>query len=202
MENDSPIVEAHSVAEAYLYLKVTACPRCQRGMLVPTVDLTCEADAWQMPCTCQRCRKSVTLRFRIDPPPSRAAAQSRLINPTKESSRAIDLLGWLNLFQHIVTAAGRTADRTEGRELAMEAAACLDEALKFYEGDNEIPPMSAFFSDDGKATLRNHPERFARSTWIERRMSLPKATSAGPVVPPSTRKRGRWWPFKKRRESP
>ena len=143
MANDPPIVEAHSVAEAYLYLKVAACPQCRRGMLAPTADLTRDSDAWQLPCSCQRCRKPVKLLFRIDPPPSRESAASKIINPTDQPSHAIDLLGWLNLFQQIVTAAGRTTDRAEGRELAIEAAACLDEALKFYDADNEMPPERA-----------------------------------------------------------
>lgn len=195
MANDPPIVEAHSVAEAYLYAKVTACPRCRRGMLTPIEDLTHDDSAWRLPCECQRCRKSITLRFRIDPQPSRASAQSKVINPTDQPSRAIDLLGWLNLFQQIVTAAGRANDRVAGRELAIEAAACLDEALKFYDENNEMPPPAAFFTDVGKAALRDHPQKFARSKWIDRRMTLPKADTVTRGTAESRPRRRRWWPF-------
>lgn len=202
MATDPPTVQAHSVAEAYLYLKVSPCPRCLRGLLTPLVDLTSESDGWRLSCTCQHCDSTVDLRFQIDPAPSRESAQSKVINSTDEPSRAIDLLGWLNLFHQIVTAAGRTEDRAEGRELALEAAACLDEALKFYEKENEMPPRAAFFTDAGKAALRDHPQRFLRSMWLQRRMTLPQANAAtrGTDKPPA-QKRRRWWPFGRKGKS-
>ncbi|MCA9255414.1 MAG: hypothetical protein KDA33_07235, partial [Phycisphaerales bacterium] len=123
MSTDPHVIEAHSVAEAYLYLKVTPCPRCLRGLLQPTIELTRDAEGWRLSCECRHCHSPVTLQFRIDPPPTRACAQSKEINATPEPSRAIDLVGWLNLFQQIVTIAARTEDRVEGRELALEAGA-------------------------------------------------------------------------------
>ncbi|MCB9851745.1 MAG: hypothetical protein H6819_01515 [Phycisphaerales bacterium] len=199
MSFDSSIVQAHSVAEAYLYLKVSPCPHCHRGLLEPTLDLTRESETWRLPCKCRQCGKPVEQRFQIDPPPTRESAQSKIINPTDSPSRAIDLVGWLNLFQLILSAAGRSQDRIEGRELALEAAACLDEALKFYRDGNEMPPESAFFSAAGRTALREHPQRFLRSTWLQRRMTLPNAAAAtkGPADPQTRRRR--WWPFGRKR---
>lgn len=200
MSTDPAIVTAHSVAEAYLYLKVAPCPHCRHGLLQPTSDLTRRTDDWALPSACQRCRRSVDLRFEIDPPPTRESARSKIINPTDQPSRAIDLLGWLNLFQQLVTVAGRSKDRVEGRELALEAAACLDEALKFYDKDNEMPPTSAFFSDAGRSALRDHPQRFLKSTWRERRMTLPHAGPDAGKSPQVSNKRRWWWPFRRRHE--
>lgn len=202
MAIDPTIVEAHSVAEAYLFLKVSPCPHCRKGLLKPTHDLTRRSESWELPSTCQRCNRTIDLHFQIDPPPSRESAQSKVINPTNAASRAIDLPGWLNLFQQIVTAAGRAADRKEGRELALEAAACLDEALKFYDQDNEMPPVTAFFSEAGKSALRDHPQRFLRSTWLQRRLTLPNAGAVSrPAGAKSSRPQRRWWPFGPKRDT-
>jgi len=196
MTTDLSPVPAHSVAEAYLYLKVARCPACGRGGLRADGELTRARDDWEISCACTACRKRVTIHFDIQPVPTREAAQSSVINPTPKPSRAIDLLGWLQLFQQIATAAGREKDKTLGRELAIEAARCLDEALKFYDGDNELPAPSAFFTAEGKTALRQHPQRFARSIWLQRRAKLPQAREAGADSATNPRKaKRRWWPF-------
>lgn len=174
MAHVNQAVPTHSVAESYLYLKFAPCPACREGPLRAMGELTRARHDWEIACVCTRCRVETVIRFDIDPAPTRESARSSVINPTPARSRAIDLPGWLNLFQQIATAAGREKDRVHGRALAMEAAACLDEALKFYDGVSELPDPSAFFTERGREAFRLHPQRFARSSWLQRRLKLPR----------------------------
>jgi hypothetical protein len=196
MSPDEQVVYVHSVAEAYLYLKVAPCPRCRQGALKEKSDLTKTASAaggWTLPTVCGKCEEETVLHFCINPPPTRAQAGSPLINPTAQQSSAIDLLGWLTLFQAILDASQKETNKAAGRELAYEAALCLDEALKFYEGENELPTDDAFFSETSLQRFREHPERFARSKWRERRLLLPdkKArTESADLLKPRP-----WWRF-------
>ncbi len=193
--DDSPI-SVHSVAEAYLYLMATPCPRCHRGAVAQDGDLTRAGGtpaSWTLATRCGSCNAAETLRFVIDPPPSREQAQSNAINPTRESSKAIDLLGWLSLFQSILGAAGKATNKAEGRQLAIEAAQCLDEAFKFYEPGEELPGAEAFFSETSRQRFASHPQQFARAKWRERRLKLPD-TDARTMAAATERPRP-WWRF-------
>lgn len=196
MTLDPQVVYVHSVAEAYLYLKVTPCRSCRQGILDPRSDLTKTASAaggWTMPVACGKCSAETLLHFCINPPPTREQAHSSQINPTLQRSSAIDLLGWLTLFQAILDAAQKETHKTAGRELAYEAALCLDEALKFYDGENDLPPADAFFSESSRQRFREHPERFARSKWRERRLRLPDMKAK--TDPGDRPNRRPWWRF-------
>jgi hypothetical protein len=190
----SPVC-VHSVAEAYLYLLTLRCESCGRGPLRARADLTRTdevAGGWRMEIRCGGCARETALAFAIDPPPTREEAGSGRINPTPRPSQAIDLLGWLALFQRILSASEKEADRQAGRQLAWEAAQCLDEALKFYEPGNDLPPEAAFFSADSRRRFLDHPGQFSRERWRERRLRLPDL-GAGPR--PEGRPRPRWWRF-------
>lgn len=192
---DLPVVTVHSVAEAYLYLMVRPCLDCGRGPLKQRGDLTRTAAArggWLLPAACGACGHRVELAFDIQPPPTREQARSDTINPTAERSQAIDLLGWITLFQTILAESQKQTDRQLARQLAWESAQCLDEALKFYDGDQELPAADAFFSDAARDRFRAHPEYFARSKWRERRLLLPDGRTRDAAAP---RPRRRWWRF-------
>ncbi|HVP11896.1 MAG TPA: hypothetical protein VMV94_12010 [Phycisphaerae bacterium] len=197
MSPEEDIIYVHSVAEAYLYLKASLCRSCRKGSLNPKADLTKTAAApggWMLSTVCSECGAAATIHFCINPPPTREQAHSQEINPTPHRSSAIDLLGWLTLFQAIIEASQRETDKQAARELAYEAALCLDEAMKFYDGDNELPAEDAFFNETSRRRFRDNPQQFARSKWRERRLKLPDATTrtipAGPRRP-----RRRWWQF-------
>ncbi len=199
MFSDDTLIPVHSVAEAYLYLVATPCPACQRGALAQTGDLTKAGGAaarWTLATRCGSCNVAETLQFAIEPVPSREQAQSSRINPTSEPSQAIDLLGWLSLFQSILGAAGKAKDKAEGRQLAIEAAQCLDEALKFYSPGEELPPPEAFFSQASRQRFASHPQQFARSKWRERRLKLPDI-DARTMAAAADRPRP-WWRFWRR----
>lgn len=198
MDVDLPIARVHSIAEAYLYVKTLTCPACGKGPLRTPGDITRHTTAesgWRLAAECLACRRMHVAGFIIEPPPTRQQAASDCINPTPEPSEAIDLLGWLQLFQTILKASQEEADREAARRLAWESAQCLDEALKFYDEGEELPRESAFFSDTSKARFREHPGHFARSVWRQRRIMLPHAR---PREAPSGPADSRWWHFWKR----
>ena len=171
------MVHLHSVAEAYAYLMVTPCPTCGRGRLREQGELRMTEAAsgeWTLDSICESCKGTNSFHFSINPPPTRESAASTVINPTTERSRAIDLLGWLGLYRSILSSLSKGGNAQQARELALEAAQCLDEALKFYDADNDLPPPEAFFTVADRRRLRDHPEQFARSRWLAERRKLPE----------------------------
>src|SRR5262249_36497388 len=161
-----------SVAEAYLYVRSMRCRACSQGPINPNDELTRREAAeggWTLQTTCAACKAGTVFHFRIDPLPTREEAQSDRINQTSRPSEAIDLLGWLSLFQSILTASEQQLDRQVARQLAWEAAQCLDEAMKFYEPEEELPSATAFFNDESRQRFRDHPQQFAKSKWRQRR---------------------------------
>jgi hypothetical protein len=190
-----PVPTVHSVAEAYLFIMLAPCAACGRGPFKPAGDIVRSGPGaatgdWRLPARCGACGEARQFAFTIDPLPTREQARSDVVNPTAQASRAIDLLGWLTLFQTILSAADRTEDKSTARQLAREAAQCLDEALKFYEGGNELPTDCAFFNEDSRRRFRDHPQRFARTVWRERRLKLPEVRPQAAAAP-----RRRWWRF-------
>lgn len=198
MESDT--IHVHSVAEAYLCLMVRRCPVCDHGPLEARADLTKVSSGeggWDLPTTCPTCGHDEPLTFQIEPEPTPEQAASNWINPTKERSRAIDLLGWLTIYRSILTASQKETDKTEFRKLAIECAQCLDEALKFYEPDNELPNENAFYREESLTRFRDRPQQFARSRWLHERSKLPTVVFRN-VDSPTTGRR-RWWQFWRRR---
>ena len=195
--NESPI-RVHSVAEAFLCVMVRPCRVCGKGPLSAVGDIKRVGESvcsWQLDAQCKACRAPESLQFNIDPVPSRQGAESSVINSTPHRSEAIDLLGWLTLYRTIVATVKSAANPAEARKLASEAAQCLDEALKFYTMENELPPEDAFFSDESRRRFADHPDQFARTRWREERLKLP----AGGAIPASTptQKRRSWWPWRR-----
>ena len=91
-------------------------------------------------------------------------------------------------------AAAAQSNPAESRRLGYEAAQCLEEALKFYRDDNDLPPPEAFLREQSRQQLRERPNLFARSRLINLRARLPTLTemeerlaSSGPGRP------RKWW---------
>lgn len=195
MTSGASVVSAHSVAEAFFYLMARTCHRCGAGPLKPTGGLTKTTDPkapWRLIGRCPKCATDETFHFLIVPPPTRAEAESNVVNPTTEASKAIDLLGWLTLFQSVLSSAERMTDKQAARQLAHESTMCLDEALKFYGPGEELPGPEAFFSSASRQRFLDHPQQFAKSKWMDRRSKLPVVATSEPAPPPRKR---RWWPF-------
>jgi hypothetical protein len=196
----SNAVPANSLAEIYLYLMIAPCPGCGHqtlagGDAVPEpsepfrfvgLEVGCKACAWNQ-CLLFCLPDGELAHSRAD-----GANTPTRINPTGEVSRIIDVVGWVQLFRTISEAAAKTGNKTEARLIAFEAAQCLEEALRFYEDDNDLPPESALFSEDSRRHVREHPHSVARSRLVNLRAKLPsidameRALSQVPMKKP-------WW---------
>ncbi len=198
--SDGGALIAHSLAEVYLYLMVTPCPNCGRGPLRGWdavagagggAVLTVEA-------LCPSCQHEKRLTFAL-PAEQLAAAraapsqQPMVINAAGEPSRIIDVGGWVTLFRLITESAAKATDKMEARLLGYEAAQCLDEALKFYEDDNDVPPEGAFFGEDSRRRYGEHPELLARSRLIGLRAKLPTLDAMQRSLRAARRGRKPWW---------
>ncbi|KPK84505.1 MAG: hypothetical protein AMJ81_05330 [Phycisphaerae bacterium SM23_33] len=199
-------MRAHSLTEAYLYLRVTPCPDCSGGPWQVQDQPAATADAPPQPppgralrARCQQCgaRREFVLEGVEPPAGGLAPGPAEVINPTPAASEIIDLGQWVSLFYLLVGSADRAADKAETRRLTFQAAQCLDEALKFYAGDDELPPPSAFFVESSRQAFAEHPEKFARQRLRDLRGKLPDhRVMARHLARDANRKeRKRWWPF-------
>src|SRR5437588_12254739 len=93
------LLQAHSVAEAYLFVSLTYCPECRRRPVRAAGELTAGSSEWVLPISCAGCGRKSDLRFSIEPAPTKDISVQ--INPTAEPSNLIDPAGWLALFRVI-----------------------------------------------------------------------------------------------------
>lgn len=167
---------AHSLAEAYLYVMVTPCPNCGKGPLVSSDAKLIDADARYraatVPATCRACGAAGSWVIQIEKKATPGGGPDE-INPSPKPSRILDLAQWITLARMITEAAGRSDDRIQARGFRIHAWQCLDEALKFFEPDNAIPPASAFFTAESRQRFSEHPEHFERSRVLHMRDRLP-----------------------------
>ena len=201
-------LRANSWAEAHLYLMVTPCPGCGKGPWQaertpsPEAPQNSPSSVWA---TCRHCSAKREFVFRCPPPPTDAENANvdsplRWINPTPQPSALIDVAQWLGLFHMLVESAGRAANPHEGRRMTFQAAQCLDEALKFYSPEDELPPPSAMFADSSRQAFADHPEKFARQRLLDLRSKLPgrglmaRRLQRDHATPQS----GKWWQFWRR----
>jgi hypothetical protein len=195
----------HSLAEAYLYAMVTPCSACGEGPLVPT-QAPCHEDGGRrilFSVACRACGARQEMQFDgssldpdelpapclREPDTLREMVEAPAINSGSRPSQLIDVPGWLTLYALMMEAARHIADPerapglkgrpTRVRQVQIAAARCLEEALKFYDRDNDLPPEEAFFGDDGRRQFRQRPELFTRQHLIELRSPLPLASRAG-----------------------
>lgn len=194
-------LRAHSVAELYLYLMVTPCPNCGRGPLAgdpAKSGVGGSVGRLSVASTCKSCKHHFDLDFdlpadAVSQPDAPLHSAKAIINPTDEPSAIIDVAGWITLFRTITQAAADTPDKVEARHLGLEAAQCLDEALKFYDADNDLPPVAAFFSEPSRQLLRDHPQRFAHSRLVDLRSKLPSLDAMQKSMLAGDKARKPWW---------
>lgn len=175
--SDAPLV-AHSLAEVHLYILATPCATCGRGPLRGGEVEPCDDPAGGMTvgvtATCGSCQSVTRWTFQLSGPPQAGSpVQESVVNSTNEPSRILDVAQWLTLFRMMTEAAGKELNKPATRRLALEAAQCLDEALKFFEEDNDLPTKDAFFHDDSRERFRDHPEQFSRQRLLHLRSKLP-----------------------------
>jgi len=194
---ESPLA-AHSLAEAHLYAMVSRCASCGKGSFRATeTKRLSEPGAvpvlLSMPLECVVCGTSRNAVFQLAASPvAQNPEAGAVVNPTDEPSRILDVGQWITLFQMITEAASKQLDKKEIRHLGLEAALCLEEALRFYDDlENDLPPPNAIFNEVSRQTFRNHPELFSKTRLIKLRQKLPSLDAMRSILrePP----RRRWW---------
>jgi DNA-directed RNA polymerase subunit RPC12/RpoP len=177
-DSEENLLPSRSNAERHFYLMVLPCGDCGQGPfeLVSserTADQT--QDIWYI--RCKHCGHGRRLLFDhktllID---ESAAITEELpmISPSEVPSALIDVGQWLALFYRIIAAAADEKDRKEAQRLGYEATLCLEEAVKFYHADSDLPPPDAVWTENSKQRLKEHPEMFIRSRLLQMREKLP-----------------------------
>ncbi len=165
----------HSQAELRLYLSARACQcggklgtrrkyrsqlRAAKGKRV----ITRVIDRYVT--VCRRCRDEVQFAFDISEPVTNPKASlPYVLNPTSKPSEVIDAGHWLNLAYGYFEAALEAqfeGDPTACRDLALTAAAAIEEVLKFYPEGRSLPPTSAFFTPDSLNNFQQQSQLFHR----------------------------------------
>lgn len=188
----------HSLGEANLYTQVAPCPVC--GGALESDEAWFEYDTDHCILTletfCRLCEAPFERDFDASGVPEAEFAMltsgplappwnmpSQVLNRTPEPSRIIDVAGWLALFTLICEQARVAGDRALDfdppdrgaiRRMRLAAAACLDEALNFFDDDNDLPPDEAFFSEAARRQFWERPELFTRQHIADLRFSLMK----------------------------
>ncbi len=210
---DDPL-PIHSLAEAYLYLMITPCAACGKGERVAD-DTRARHDAdarvLTVPTVCKTCKESRDIAFdtrQVEPEGFKAVSPSTVaaINPTQEPSKIIDVGGWITLATVFADAAKKAGSPAEARHVKIEAAQCLDEALLFYNDDNnDLPPQEAFYHERTRKQFQRTPELFSRQRLVSLRAKLPVVyvtdgapLAAGETLPPPKKRKRRWWPWGKK----
>ena len=171
------MLRAHSLPEAYLYLRVVRCASCGRGPLIGADPLNEDdpAGTVTIETECAACHADTTMSFeRLN---HSAVDNDDRINPGEEPSRIIDVAQWITLSRVLISSAEEEPDKIRRRHLNLGAGQCLEEALKFYDDDNDLPPAEAFFSDETRRRLRESPAGFSRQRLIDARANLPYPTA-------------------------
>ena len=202
--SDEPL-RARSLAEAYLYLVVTPCLECGGGSLrgqaaAPVADLakateTHSGNRWQIDAVCKACQAESRLAVWIESSSAACAGESidpTAINPSEDPSVILDVGQWVVLFRVIERVAASEPDKIRSRELLLGAAACLDEALKFYDDPaNDLPPSESVFCEATAERIRQAPDQFSRQRLFAIRSKLPH--SSGVVTEASAGDQRPWW---------
>jgi hypothetical protein len=171
------MLEAHTIAEIALYLKVIGCEQCGRtrqwhwdSPQPPEVpgDITVHTQ-------CVSCEAQSDVKFHVHHRHEPATtSRPASINPTDRPSRLIDLGQWITLAHLLIEESRGKKDKEYARFQNLQAGQCYDEALKFYDDpDNELPPAEAFFTDASRTRFKSSPQQFARSRLIGERVKLP-----------------------------
>lgn len=191
-------LSAHSITEAHLYCMVHACNACQADsseVVHEEIEEEHIDSIVRLECACRSCGRRTELHFRIDSHFVRPQ-EPPVLNPGHSPSMLIDLAQWLTLHHTLLTRSDGAASKLETLRLRHLAGLCIEEALKFYEPDNDLPPARAFFSDRTREHALRQPEIFIRPALLERRAQLPDREASARRA--AAQAEGKWWQFWKR----
>ncbi|HUU09277.1 MAG TPA: hypothetical protein VM431_01910 [Phycisphaerae bacterium] len=157
-------VHVHGVQEEYFYLMVHACA-CGGAWQSDSAEVeeTGSRVLHRVAARCSRCGAEQTFCFQLD---SHGGPKGpiRQVNPTGESSRALDVAEWMGLGRFYLGRIERLSDKVDRAQSLLDARQCLEEALKFYSADDDGPPASALWSDKSRRQADEQAEAFRRAT--------------------------------------
>jgi hypothetical protein len=177
-DHEEKLLASRSTVERHFYLMVLQCDHCGRGSyeLVSTEQVPDQMeDIWYI--RCKQCQQGRRLRFdrrklAVDEA-TNISSDLPEVNPTLEHSELIDAGQWLALFYSILNAAANETDKKESQRLGYEATLCLEEALKFYTAENDLPVEGAIWTPASQQRMKEHPELFVRQKLLAMREKLP-----------------------------
>ncbi len=173
---DTKPLHAHSRMEVSLYLGVTPCENCGHGPLAPADPASLSGDYTfdTLAIRCGACGFASTLPVKVPAGPDALAHDVAVVNSSPEPSHLLDVGQWIVLHAMLTETGKRAEDKVRGRHLALQAAQCLEEAIKFYEDDeNDLPPSEAFSCDASRERFRDAPAQFSRRRLQGLRAKLP-----------------------------
>jgi len=207
------LVRVHSVQEEYFHLMVRACT-CGGPWFSheQAVERPGERLVHHVTARCAKCGKEQTFHFtlpgetKLDHP-----APIREINPTNNSSEAVDAAEWMDLARFYLERIERLKSPTERAQSLLDARGCLEEALKFYGPGDDGPPPGALWSDASRRKVAEHPDAYRRealetmlakmpTTERLRQADAPDQREFRKALRQAARRRigRRWWEFWKR----
>jgi hypothetical protein len=192
-------IRARTFNEARYYLMVTPCRECGRGPWVfdGPVSPSPQPSAQELRVHCECCGAGHDLQVSCEYPLASGGPEAECINPTEAPSSIIDLGQWLGLFYLLIESAASEHTKPGARRMGYQAALCIAEALKFYDG--ELPPEGAFFSETTRDMFRRNPDHYARCKLQEMQSKLPGLRSMARRVARDERVPAqRWWRFWRR----
>jgi hypothetical protein len=177
MSASNSVLHVISINELRCLLWVTPCPQCGRGPQ-EILDADLQASPTQANIACQACDAQRPQKFDAEFPLQDSALAEPvvpLINPTDEASELLDLNQWLGLFHlFLERSALPDIDHSEHHHAQLWASACLDEALKFYDGE-ELEPEAAFRCDLSRQAYEQYPQSFDHQALLDWHAKLPPA---------------------------
>ncbi len=175
------ILLAHSLGEVLLYLRVTPCGSCGAGLIFPGSPSVVDRMAVEVEfvTSCAQCDAQKAVRFRVpELPKDHESSIDGPISLSEEASSILDVSQWITLCHVLLEEAGLLSDKVQARKRKIQAARCLEEAIKFFdEVDNDLPPPDAFFHESSKRQFKDRPELFSKSKLIDLRATLPTDSS-------------------------
>lgn len=167
--SDVPL-HARSRREIELFFAVMPCPACRQGTLSPVNPPDFKTPIASFEALCGRCAATRNYYFELSN------------DPRDRPSRLIDIAQWLTLHGMFLETAKFESNKARARTIALQAAECLDESLKFFDDpENDLPPVSAFFDQTSLLRFRENPQQFSRARILGLRRSLPNTYRGRPA---------------------
>lgn len=205
MQRSATEKHAHSLAEIRLFFLVTPCPACGKAGLRLQGDLHApdeNSPEYHVFAACSACFRPYPQVFVLPPPVApHAPPEGHGLNPSGLPSELIDLPGWITLHRLLMESAWNEPDKREARRLSIEAGQCLDEALRFYPPNENMPLRTAFFTEAAAERFRRDKEQFDRRLVLHHRSKLPRPTAAERTALADRGERP-WWKFWQRQGRP